>query len=532
MPHLHEWLRLHALARPSHPAVCFLDATITYGELDAYAAAMAALLADLQLARGDAIALCMPNMPQFLIAKWGAERLGVAVSPLSPLAKEWEVEYQLQDLGPKAVICDEERLEMVSAVCERLGIPRVLSVSMSDFSERSGAHARARRERSAVQFGDGLMPHLRARLGRSAHAPTPSDDVSLIMYTSGSTGMPKGAMLTYANAAYKADAVVSALGLTEEDVVLGAMPLCHIAGLLMSACTTVRAGATLALLPKFDPDLAMDAISQHRVTVMYTVTPMNLAIMQHPRAGDIDFSSLRLNPCTSFGSSVTERVAAEWKALTGAPMYEAAYGLTETHTADTQMPLDAIRYGTHGKPIPGTRIRIAPLDDPAGELGPGEEGEIWIQSPGVMRGYLHRDDATREAIQNGWLRTGDMGLVDEEGYLVFRGRKKEMIKCSGYSVFPEEVEHWLSRHEAVRQVAVIGVPDPQKGEVVKAFVVLQPSFVGRVTEADIIAWSREKIAHYKCPRHVEFRDSLPTTGTGKVLRGVLAEEEAAERQAT
>ncbi|MBF8378205.1 AMP-binding protein [Alicyclobacillus mali] len=526
MPYLHEWLRLHALARPSHPAVRFLGTTLSYGELDAYASAMAALLADLGLRRGDPIALYLPNMPHFLIAKLGAERLGIPVSPVSPLAKEWELEYQLQDLGAKVVICDDDRLDVASAVCERLGIGHLFSASMSDFSVDSFAEV----ARKSTGNGRSLVRQLRDRLGRSAETPVNGDDTCLIMYTSGSTGMPKGAMLTYANAAYKAEAVVAASKLTEADVVLGVMPLCHIAGLLMSACAAVRAGATLVLLPKFDPEMAIDAIERHRVTVMYTVTPMNLAMMEHPRSGAADFSSLRLNPCTSFGVPVTERVAAEWKALTGAPLYEAAYGLTETHTADTQMPLGAIRYGTHGKPIPGTRIRIAPLDDPAGALGPGEEGEIWIQSPGVMKGYLHRDDATREAIQNGWLRTGDIGFMDEDGYLVFRGRRKEMIKCSGYSVFPEEVEHWLSRHEAIRQVAVIGVPDAQKGEVVKAFVVLQPSYVGRVTEADIIAWSREKLAHYKCPRQVEFRESLPATGTGKVLRRVLAEEEAAKRR--
>ncbi|ACV59047.1 class I adenylate-forming enzyme family protein [Alicyclobacillus acidocaldarius] len=525
MPYLHEWLHVHALARPAHPAMYFLGTAITYGELDAYAFAMSALLAELGLRKGDAIALYMPNMPHFLIAKFGAERLGVAVSPVSPLAKEWEVEYQLQDLGAKLVICDDDRLDIARAACEKLGISHLLSASLFDFSVKSVA---AKAESGLPAPGDPLMPRLLDRLGRSAKGSVDGDDTCLIMYTSGSTGMPKGAMLTYANAAYKAEAVVTASRLTEADVVLGVMPLCHIAGLLMGACATVRAGATLVLLPKFDPEVAMDAIQLHRVTVMYTVTPMNLAIMQHPRSGHTDFSSLRLNPCTSFGVPVTDRVAAEWKALTGVPLYEAAYGLTETHTADTQMPLDAIRYGTHGKPIPGTQIRIAPLDDPTGELGPGEEGEIWIRSPGVMKGYLHREEATREALQDGWLRTGDIGLMDDDGYLIFRGRKKEMIKCSGYSVFPEEVEHWLSRHEAIRQVAVIGVPDPQKGEVVKAFVVLEPSYVGRVTEADIIAWSREKIAHYKCPRHVEFRESLPATGTGKILRRALAEEEAAK----
>ncbi|AEJ44061.1 class I adenylate-forming enzyme family protein [Alicyclobacillus acidocaldarius] len=528
MPFLHEWLRLHALERPSHPAVHFLGTHLSYAELDAYASAMAALLADLGLRRGDPIALFLPNMPHFLIAKLGAERVGVPVSPVSPLAKEWELEYQLQDLGAKLVICDDERMAVASAVCERLGIRHLFSASMSDFSREScdlgEATGKSKDDRNA------LVCALRDRLGRSAQAPVDGNDTCLIMYTSGSTGMPKGAMLTCANAAYKAEAVVAASKLTEADVVLGVMPLCHIAGLLMGACATVRAGATLALLPKFDPELAMDAIQRHRVTVMYTVTPMNLAIMEHPRSGDVDFSSLRLNPCTSFGVLVTDRVAAEWKALTGAPLYEAAYGLTETHTADTQMPLDAIRYGTHGKPIPGTRIRIAPLDDPTGALSPGEAGEIWIRSPGVMKGYLRRDDATREAIQDGWLRTGDIGFLDQDGYLVFRGRKKEMIKCSGYSVFPEEVEHWLSRHEAIRQVAVIGVLDAQKGEVVKAFVVLNPSYVGKVTETDIIAWSREKIAHYKCPRHVEFRDALPATGTGKILRRVLAEEEAVKRR--
>jgi long-chain acyl-CoA synthetase len=246
---------------------------------------------------------------------------------------------------------------------------------------------------------------------------------------------------------------------------------------------------------------------------------MNGALMQVPGARDMDWSALRRNPVTSFGITFTEALARQWQQF--APnciSHEAAYGLSETHTVDTAMPVDAIRWGTQGKPVPGNTIRIVDPDTGA-PLAAGEVGEITIHGPGNFKGYWNKPEATAKTLRDGWVYTGDMGQIDADGYLTFIGRFKEMIKVSGYSVFPEEVETLLIKHPAVAQAAVIGVPDAEKGEVVRAFIVKKPG--QDVDAAALVAWCRENMASYKAPREVRFIDALPATGAGKVLRRLL-----------
>ena len=347
------------------------------------------------------------------------------------------------------------------------------------------------------------------------------DETGLIAYTSGTTGMPKGAMLTYGNALYKTSVSSDGYGVTGDDVLLAVAPLYHIAGMLMGINVAVYAGATTVLLFRFDARAAMQAIERHRVTSWYGFAPMNVAAMQLSDIGDFDLSSLRVNPVTSYGIRFTETIARRWREY--APnclSFEAAYGLSETHTMDTYMPADAIHWGTHGRPVPGNEIRIA---DPASGAprAVGESGEILVRGPGVFRGYLDRPEATAKALRDGWLHTGDIGHLDEAGYLTFEGRLKEMIKVSGYGVFPDEVESILARHPAVAQAGVIGMPDAQRGEIPKAFVVLKTGAGGSVTEDEIVQWARENMAAYKAPREVVFCESLPATGSGKMLRRLL-----------
>ena len=278
------------------------------------------------------------------------------------------------------------------------------------------------------------------------------------------------------------------------------------------------------LLFRFDPLAVLQAIDRYQVTYWYSIAPMNVACMQVSGADQFDLGSLRRNPVTSFGISFTEPLAQQWQAFTRGPCIscEAAYGLSETHTMDTGMPYDAIRWGTHGRPMPGVTVRIVDPDTGA-EVPTGEMGEITLLSPGNFKGYWNKPEATAATLKDGWVWTGDMGLVDEHGYLTFAGRTKEMIKVSGYSVFPEEVETILIKHPAVKQAAVIGQPDPDKGEVVKAFLVLQPG--ASVTAEEIVAWSRQNMATYKTPRHVRFIDELPVTGAGKMLRRLLKDKD-------
>jgi long-chain acyl-CoA synthetase len=246
---------------------------------------------------------------------------------------------------------------------------------------------------------------------------------------------------------------------------------------------------------------------------------MNVAVMQLPNVRDHDLSSQRMNPVTSFGITFTEPLALQWQDYApSCTSFEAAYGLSETHTVDTYMPSDAIRWGAHGKAIPGNEIRI--LDPETGaELPLGQSGEIVLRSIGNFKGYWRKPEATAKTLRDGWVHTGDMGHMDAEGYLTFTGRFKEMIKVSGYAVFPEEVETILIKHPAVAQAAVIGIPDPTKGEVIRAFIVKKP---GQALSAQaLIQWSRENMSTYKAPREVRFIDALPATGAGKVLRRLL-----------
>nr|HMN82626.1 fatty acid--CoA ligase family protein [Burkholderiaceae bacterium] len=333
-------------------------------------------------------------------------------------------------------------------------------------------------------------------------------------------GLPKGAMLTYRNALFKTAVTAECSGVQAGDITLSIAPLYHIAGMLFGINVTLYAGVTSVLLFRFDPRAVLQAIDHYRISFWYSIAPMNVAVMQVPDAQRFDRSSLKVNPCTSFGITLTEPLARQWAGFTGgALLYEAAYGLSESHTCDAMMPRDAIRWGTQGRVAPGVECRI--VDPDTGRVLPaGEMGEIALRSQGTFKGYWNKPEATAATLRDGWVHTGDMGRLDADGYLTFVGRFKEMIKVSGYSVFPEEVEAILIRHPQVQAAAVIGVPDETKGEVVKAVLVVKPDAAPLGAEA-MIAWCRDNMSAYKVPRAIEFRDSLPATGAGKVLRRLL-----------
>jgi len=348
------------------------------------------------------------------------------------------------------------------------------------------------------------------------------DDVALMTYTSGTTGLPKGAMLTHGNAMFKSAAAADCSGVQASDVPLAIAPLYHIAGMVAGMNVTILKGTTSILFYRFDPVATLQAIERHRVNYWYNIAPMNVACMQVPGAKAYDLSSLRINSVTSFGINFTETLARQWREhAPNCQSFESGYGLSETHTVDTYMPQHDIRWGTNGIPIPGNEVRI--LDPDTGAPVPtGTQGEIVLRSPGVFKGYWNNPEGTAKTLRNGWVHTGDLGCLDADGYLTFTGRIKEMIKISGYPVFPEQVESILVKHPAVAQAAVIGVPDPTKGEVIRAFIVRK---TGHDLDADsLIAWARDNMSSYKAPREVRFIDQLPTTGAGKVLRRLLRDQ--------
>ncbi len=525
---MHDYLLLNAKEAPDQAAYIFYGREVPWRELADSTRRLAGFLREKGIGKGDHVGLYLQNCPQYVIAHYAIQMLGAVITPLNPQYKTAEVEYQLDNAEAKAVICGTDLYPMVEAVRDKLSqLKLVITTRYADYlpglptlsvpDDLTQAPATPENTFDLVSAIDETQP---------INEPEPVDfdnDIALMTFTSGTTGRPKGAMLPVGAATFKTAALFQSNGLEQGSTSLAIAPFCHIAGMCLGVYAGVYGRWTTIILPRFDPETTVQALEKYKVDMWYSIAPMNRAILSLPNVQSRDLSSLRFNPATSFGIPVTESLAEEWKALTGCQMHEASYGLSETHTMDTFMPRDAIVWGSCGRPMPGNDIRIVDIET-GKEQPPGQSGEIAVGNPYVFKGYWQRPDATNETLKNGWVFTGDVGHFDQNGYLFFTGRIKEMIKCSGYSVFPEDVEALMLNHPAIAQSAAIGVPDENRGETVKLFVVLKPDYDGKVSEHDIIDWAKDNMAAYKYPRYVEFRDSLPATGAGKVLRRLLKDE--------
>lgn len=524
---LHEYLRDNARMNPEKAAIIWYGRIITYKELDDLSERFATYLSRSGVKKGEHVALFLSNSPQYFIAHYGIQKIGAVVGPCSPLFKEWELEYQLNDMQAKVIVSAGSLYDVIAKVKSKTKIQQIILTNYSDFLPDEPAINVPEEITHPRTLIPGVMDMLSVINNVKDLDPIVDidlDDVSLIVYTSGTTGKPKGAMLSYKNALFKAAAVSQSSSILSEDRLLTVVPLYHIAGMLLGVNCPIYANASLVLLYRFDPIAVLQAIDLYKCTWWYSVAPMNIAVMQVPNSGEYNFSSLKTCRATSFGITLNQEIAEKWSAFTGGcDLCEGAYGLSETHTADTFMPSKAVKWGTQGIPNYQTIIKI--VDPETGEERQvGEMGEIIISNPGVFTGYWNKPEDTSRTLRDGWVYTGDMGMLDEDNYLTFCGRFKEMIKVSGYSVFPEEVEAMLIRHEGIAQAAVTGIPDDQKGEVVKAYIVLKSDQGNHITEQNIIEWAKQRMAPYKAPRFVEFRESLPATGAGKVLRRLLKEE--------
>jgi long-chain acyl-CoA synthetase len=534
-----EYLRDNARAFPDRTAIIFYGKEVTYGELDRMSEQFARFLMDSGLNKGDRIALFLPSCPQYHIAHYGINKMGGVIVPCSPLFKEWELVYELRDAGARAIVSLDLLYPVAAGACTECGIEKIVVTSMHDFLPTAPTmnltpmmNMPKVKHPNTTEFVDIL----------SRYPSTPVqvdvglDDTVQLQYTGGTTGLPKGAILTHGSKLFKVSVLsktisgnLAFLGHKEESFsCLATLPTFHIAGMLGSVDTMIAQGSTQVLMVMFDPVAAMQAIDRYKLQFFQATVPMNVGIMNHPERKNYDLSSLKLCLTTSFGIQLTEEIVRRWQEDTGGcVLAEGAYGLTETHTFDTFMPLNKPKYvrGCQGIPIPGQNIKIVAFEDKSREVPIGEMGEIVVSNPSVLKGYWNKPEETKTSLVDGWVYTGDMGKFDEDGYLYYLGRKKEMIKISGFSVFPEEVETFLGRHEAVANSAVIGVPDEKKGEAIKAFVVLKQEFQGKVKAEDIIKWAKEGISSYKVPQHIDFRENLPMSGVGKVLRRVLLDEE-------
>jgi long-chain acyl-CoA synthetase len=516
-------LKATAARMPRKAALVFYGREVSFAELDEASDRFAAWLRGRGLGPGDRIALYLENCPQFAIAHFGALKVGAITVALNPMHKAHELGHELEDSGARVLVAADAGREIVESVRDRAALDAVVRVSYRDYlpddptlplppSLREDAPRRpAGWDELGAIVGGGAT--LRALEPRARH------DTALIQYTSGTTGAPKGAELTHGNVTANCELVRAFFGIGAADVLLGVVPWFHITGMEVQLNLMAYTGATLVALHRFDVETALRAIQRYRCTVTTLIATINVAILNHPATPTCDLTSLRL--CASGGAPVPAEIARRWEAVTGHRLVE-GYGLTETTAPTHSNPPHRPRYGTVGVPLPYTGVRIVSLEDGVTEVAPGESGEIAIRGPMVAKGYWRRPEATAEAIPDGWLRTGDIGRVDEEGYFTIEERKKDLIKASGYSVFPAEVEAIMYRHPAVAEVGVVGVPDNYRGEDVLAFVVRRPG--AAATERELVEWCRAVMAVYKAPRAVRFVDTLPKTGSGKIVKRALREQ--------
>jgi acyl-CoA synthetase (AMP-forming)/AMP-acid ligase II len=514
------FLRDQARAGPQRPALLFYGRVVTFGELDRGVDQVAAGLLARGLAPGDRVALYLENCPAFALAYFGIIRAGGIAVCVNPMHRAAELGHQLRDSGARVVVTTAEGARVLATAA--VPVDAVLVTRYRDDLPERPTLPVPPSFLADPEPPPGTEPFGGLLAGPAApviEAPVEPGTPALIQYTSGTTGAPKGAVLTHGNVTGVTELRRLFSGYRGTDTFLSVLPWFHITG-QMQLNAALNVGSPVVVLGRFDVDTVLTAIERYRPTVTTFITTINVALLNSPRLPATDLSSLRITG--SGGAPVPADVARRWEAATGRPLIE-GYGMTET-TAPTHVnPQHRPRYGTVGVPLPLTEARIVSVDDGVGELAPGQTGEIVVRGPQVMAGYWQSPAATAEVLKDGWLHTGDLGHMDEDGYFVIDDRKKDLVKASGFSVFPAEVEALMYRHPAIAEVAVVGVPDPYRGEDVVACVVLRPEARGRVEPAELVAWCRREMAVYKAPRRVELMEALPKTASGKLWKRVLRE---------
>ncbi len=528
---IHEYLRIRAGEMPDKTAIIFYGREISYRELDEATDRFANYLRGQGVKKGDRVAIFMATCPQYVIAHFGIQKLGAIVCPCSPLFKEMELTYELNDAETEILVTWDILMPIAGNVVPRTKVRKVVVTNLNDFVPAKPTMPLVDAMKIPRQNVPGTDDFMEIITRGDATPPMVDidmdEDISLFQYTGGTTGLPKGSMLSFYAALFKTAAVCAIAGITRDTISLVSMPVFHIAGMVAGMNSCIYAGATQILFTQFDGLATMEATQRYKANFWYSAVPMNVGIMTHPESKNYDLGSLKLCLTSSFGITLTEEISRRWAAFTGGGiLLEGAYGLSETHTADTYVPRDKVKYGTMGIPGFEADFKIVDLSDRGKEMPVGESGEIVVKNPAVFKGYWRRPEGTKNTLIDGWVYTGDVGKFDQDGFLSLIGRAKEMIKVSGFSVYPEEVEFMLNQYSGVAQSAVIGIPDPKKMEVVKAFIVMQPGKTA--TEEAIRIWAKQNMSAYKVPAQIEFRTSLPMLGTGKILRRALKDEQAKE----
>ena len=502
---------------PDRVAITCADSHYTYAQIAARAAQVAGGLKVMGINPGDHVALSCPNLPWFPIAYFGILKAGAVVVPMNVLLKPREIAYHLQDSSARALIAFEGTPElpmaaMARAACDETACQHLIIATREPSSVSPVAGSTTL---SALMQGQSETFETRRRR---------PDDTAVILYTSGTTGQPKGAELTHDNMVLNAiasrDMFLPAMagGFTQE-VALVTLPLFHSTAQTCQMNCGLLGGFRLVLLPRFDPATVLETMRRERVGFWIGVPTMYWALLQFAASTNLDTASVaaHLRLCVSGGAPMPVDVMRRFESTFGVRILE-GYGLSETSPVASFNQLQRpSKPGTVGQPIFGVDIRC--VDAEGRFVATGERGEVVIRGPNIMKGYYNRPEATADAMRNGWFHTGDVGTIDDEGYLSIVDRTKDMIIRGGFNVYPRELEEVLMTHPGVSLAAVIGVPDERLGEEVKAFVVRRPGT--RLTEAELVDWCREQFAAYKYPRFIEFRDALPVGATGKILKREL-----------
>jgi len=528
---LQRFLQSSAGRYPSRPALVFYGRRVTYRDLDAATNRFANALSGLGIRKGDRVAIMLPNLPQSVIAYYGALKLGAVVVQVNPLYVDREIEQQVNDAEARVIVALDLFYPRIAPIRSKTALEHIILTNVRDFlpwylklvyplkAKREGTWVRVRKAPPLYDFGSLLD----ASRDVAPDVTVEPHDLALLQYTGGTTGVPKGVMLTHQNLVANTLQCRNWMPSLRDgaEVFMGVIPFFHVYGMTACMNLSIATGGTIVLLPRFATKDVLKAIMSHRVTIFMGVQAMYVAINNFQDVARYDLSSIRI--CISGAGPLHAEVQERFEALTGGKVVE-GFGLSEASPVTHVNPIFGTRKkGTIGLPLPDTDAKLVDLETGERDVPIGQPGELVVKGPQVMKGYWKHPDETAAVLDEGWLRTGDVATMDADGYFAIVDRKKDMIKTKGENVYPREVEEALFRHPKIKDAVVVGIPEAFSGEVIKAYVVLKDGETA--SEQEILDFCVRELAKFKVPKTVEFRPDLPKTMVGKVLRRVLLDEE-------
>jgi len=516
---LYDMLKKSTDKAPDSTVIFFRNKQITYERLDDAVSRFGAALQELGIRKGDRIALYLPNIPQFVIAYFGALQVGAIIVACSPLYKDRELARVLNDSGSRILVYLDQLEPYVQSVQKRAKLDHLIITNLNEFEVEEKVETKIKLSSCHIDMKQ-LIENTRSK--STPPFLNPSEDIALFQYTGGTTGIPKAAMLTHHNLVVNAIQFATWLYMRDRDVNLSVLPFFHIYGMTAALNSPIYISSKIILIPDpRDTYTLVDAIDKYEPTIFCGVPASYIGLINHPSIKQHKIRSIRT--CISGASPLPQEVQRRFEELTGGRLVE-GYGLTEAGPVTHVNPLDSPeknRPGSIGIPISDTICKIVDVESGDRDLPPAEEGELVVRGPQVMLGYWRMPDETNLALKNGWLFTGDIAIMDADGYFRIVDRKKDVINVSGFKVWPREVEDVLYEHPAIKEAAAVPTENIESGEKVKAIVVLKEDFEGKISASEIIEFCNERLATYKVPRIVEIRESLPRTEVGKILRREL-----------